>query len=107
MMVYGEPSAAEFLRQWLADKQDLILMTGSKSYTLCGAESFLSRYLESKRYCRMTTVGENARKEDVDAKVAEILDNVSAEERKGLAFIAVGGGRVERSVWRFQRPDRE
>lgn len=94
MMVYGEQSAAEFLRQWLADKQDIILMTGSKSYSLCGAESFLSRYLEPKRYCRMTTVGENARKEDVDAKVSDILANVSAEERAHLAFIAVGGGTV-------------
>jgi len=94
MMVYGEQSAAEFLRQWLADKQDIILLTGSKSYEKCGAEAFLSKYLESKRYSRMTTVGENARKEDVDAKVAAILSNVSPGERKNLAFIAVGGGTV-------------
>ena len=94
MMVYGEPGAAEFLRQWLADRRDIVLMTGSRSYGMCGAESFLSPRLGSKRYHRMTTVGENARKEDVDAKVAEILANVSAEERERLAFIAVGGGTV-------------
>lgn len=94
MMVYGEQSAAEFLRQWLADKSDIILMTGRRSYELCGAEAFLSRFLASKRYCRMTTAGENPRKEDVDTKVAAILSNVTAEEREHLAFIAVGGGTV-------------
>lgn len=94
MMVYGEQSAAEFIRQWLASKKDIILITGSKSYEKCGAESFLSPFLETKRYCRMTTIGENARKEDVDAKVATILTEVSLEERLHLAFIAVGGGTV-------------
>jgi len=94
MMVYGEESAAAFLRQWLADKSDVILMTGRASYERCGAESFFAPYLASKRYCRMTTVGENARKEDVDAKVAAILSNVSPEECQHLCFIAVGGGTV-------------
>lgn len=93
-MVYGEQSATEFLRQWFADRQDIILMTGRKSFEKCGAGAFLSRFLESKRYCRMTTVGENARKEDVDAKVAAIMSNVSSEERNDLAFVAVGGGTV-------------
>ena len=94
MMVYGEEAAAEFLRQWLADKSDVILMTGSTSYTKCGAEAFLSSFLAQKRYCRMTTVGENPRKEDVEAKSAVILTNVPAAERTRLAFIAVGGGTV-------------
>lgn len=94
MMIYGEEAAAEFLRQWLADKSDVILMTGSTSYTKCGAEAFLSPFLASKRYCRMTTAGENPRREDVEVKSAEILANVPAEERTRLAFIAVGGGTV-------------
>lgn len=94
MMVYGEEAAAVFLRQWLANKSDVILMTGRASYEKCGSEAFLSPFLSSLRYCRMTTAGENARKEDVDAKVAAILSNVTSEERRRLCFIAVGGGTV-------------
>lgn len=94
MMVYGEESAAAFLRQWLADKQDIILLTGRSSYEKCGAEAFLSKFLSVNRYYRMPTVGENARKEDVDAKIASIASNVSADERENLSYIAVGGGTV-------------
>lgn len=87
MMVYGEESAAEFLRQWLADKSVITLVTGRTSFSKCGAEDFLMPYLSGKKVVRLATVGENARAEDVEEKLLQIPAHVDA-------FIAVGGGTV-------------
>lgn len=94
MMVYGAEPSAAFLRQWLADKSSIVLMTGSRSYERCGAATFMSPLLSGKQVVHFTTVGENARKEDVETKVAAICADVPAAERSRLAFIAVGGGTV-------------
>ena len=87
MMVYGEESAAEFLRQWLADKNVIVLVTGRASFSKCGAEDLLTPYLAGKRVVHLTTVGENARTEDVEEKLRLLSSG-------GDAFIAVGGGTV-------------
>ena len=87
MMVYGETAAAEFLRQWLADKTSVVLVTGRASYALCGAEAVLAPHLEGKRVLHLTTVGENARAEDVEEKRRLLPQRVDA-------YIAVGGGTV-------------
>lgn len=87
MMVYGKESSAQFLRDWLADKSDLVLVTGRASYAACGADAFLSPFLAGKRVTHLTTVGENARKEDVDEKLAALPSKIDG-------FIAVGGGTV-------------
>jgi len=87
MMVYGSEAAAEFLRQWMADKHDIVLVTGRASYSASGAEQMLSPYLSGKRVLHLTTVGENARAEDVDDKLKLLPVKIDA-------FIAVGGGTV-------------
>lgn len=87
MMVYGEDASAEFLRQWLADKENLVLVTGRTSYEACGASDFLESFLRGKCVIHLRTVGENARVEDVDEKRAQLPTRIDA-------FIAVGGGTV-------------
>lgn len=87
MMVFGRGKAISFLSEWLKDKSDVVLVTGRASYSACGAEAFLVPFLKGKQVTHLTTVGENARKEDVDAKVALLPAKVDA-------FIAVGGGTV-------------
>lgn len=87
MMVYGKESSAQFLCDWLKDKTDFVLVTGRASYAACGADAFLSPFLAGKRVTHLTTVGENARKEDVDEKLAALPPKIDA-------FIAVGGGTV-------------
>lgn len=87
MMVYGEEAAATFLRQWLADKRSVVLVTGRSSYAASGAEAVLSPHLAGKRVLHLTTVGENARAEDVEEKRKRLPSQVDA-------FIAVGGGTV-------------
>lgn len=87
MMVYGKESSARFLADWLKDKIDLVLVTGRASYAACGAEAFLSPFFVGKNVTHLTTVGENARKEDVDEKLAALPPKIDA-------FIAVGGGTV-------------
>lgn len=87
MMVFGEESAAEFLRQWLADKNEIVLVTGRSSFSKCGAEGFLMPRLSGKHVVHLTTVGENARTEDVVEKLGSLPAKIDA-------FIAVGGGTV-------------
>ena len=86
-MTYGKDASAAALRDWLADKRSITLVTGRASYAACGAESFLSPFLSGKKVTHLTTIGENARTEDVDVKRGEIPAD-------GDAFIAVGGGTV-------------
>lgn len=87
MMVYGKDSAAEFLPEWVEDRTHIVLVTGRSSYEKCGAATFLSPHLSGKHVTHLTTVGENARKEDVEEKLAQMPGEVDA-------FIAVGGGTV-------------
>lgn len=87
MMVCGREAAAQFLSEWLKDKTDIVLVTGRASYAACGAEAFLSPFLVNKNVTHLTTVGENARKEDVDEKLAALPKKIDG-------FIAVGGGTV-------------
>lgn len=87
MMEYGEPCAMEFMRLWLTDKKNIVLVTGKTSYAKCGAEAFFAPLLAEKNVTHLTTVGENARKEDVDEKKAALPGQIDA-------FIAVGGGTV-------------
>lgn len=87
MMVYGEDAAAGFLRQWLVDKTNIVLITGRASFKACGAADFLEPYLIGKHVRHLTTVGENARAEDVDKKRTQLPDHVDA-------YIAAGGGTV-------------
>ena len=87
MMVHGETSAREFARRWLADKSDIVLVTGRSSYSACGAEAFFSPLLEGRRVTHLTTAGENARAEDVEEKRRCLPGKTDA-------YIAVGGGTV-------------
>lgn len=87
MMVYGKDSAAEFLLGWVEDLTHIVLVTGRSSYEKCGAKAFLEPLLASKQITRLTTVGENARKEDVEDKLSQMPEKVDA-------VIAVGGGTV-------------
>lgn len=87
MMVFGEAEARKFLSGWLAEKQDIVLVTGRSSYGACGAEAFFAPFLSGKRVMHLTTVGENARLEDV-------LEKRSALPAKVDGYIAVGGGTV-------------
>ena len=93
-VAYNHKNASRRLANWIADKRNLVLITGKSSYFKCGAGAFLSPYLEGKQVLHLTTVGENARKEDVDVKVSEIISEMPVEDRNLLAFIAVGGGTV-------------
>ena len=87
MMVLGKEDASEFLQAWLEDKSDIVLVSGRASYSACGAEEFFKPFLSAKSIAHFTTVGENARAEDVEAKRSELPKKVDA-------YIAVGGGTV-------------
>lgn len=83
----GADSAKEYLGGWLVDKNRIVLVTGRASYAKCGAEAFLAPFLAGKRVVHMTTVGENARAEDVEEKKLALPAKIDA-------FVAVGGGTV-------------
>ena len=87
MMVFGKESASKFLSTWLEGKSDIVLVTGRVSYLACGAAEFFGPCLAEKLIAQLTTVGENARAEDVEAKRCELPEKVDA-------YIAVGGGTV-------------
>ena len=87
MMVCGRDQSEGFLRDWLSGRQDIVLVTGRSSFAKCGAEGFFARFLQDKDITHLTTVGENARLEDVEEKRTQLLAQVDA-------FIAVGGGTV-------------
>ena len=86
-IAYNAKNARAFLSRWLADKHDIVLVTGRASYAACGAEAFFAPFLEGKRVTHMTTVGENARAEDIEGKRRSLPVKVDA-------YIAVGGGTV-------------
>ena len=81
-VAFNKKNSEAFLRTWLADKKDIVLVTGKTSYAKCGAEAFFAPLLAEKNVAHLTTVGENARKEDVDEKTAALPGQVDA-------FIAV------------------
>ncbi len=85
MMTFGKTASGSFLRSWLRDKADIVLVTGRASYALCGAEDFLSPFLKGRKVTHLMTVGENARAEDVEEKRTRLPRHVDA-------YIAVGGG---------------
>ena len=85
MMAYGKTDAAAFLADWMADKDDIALVTGRSSYAACGAEAFFAPFLRGKSVTHLVTVGENARAEDVADKRARLPERIGA-------YIAVGGG---------------
>ena len=87
MMVCGRDQSEGFLRDWLSGKQDIVLITGRSSFAKCGAKGFFAGFLQGKGVTHLTTVGENARLEDVEEKRAQLPAQVDA-------FIAVGGGTV-------------
>jgi len=87
MMVYGEAAARDFLSQWFSGKDAIVLLTGRSSYAACGARDFLEPFLSGRSVTRLTTIGENARAEDVEEKLRLLPDRVDA-------FVAVGGGTV-------------
>ncbi len=87
MMVFGNESASEFLQTWLEGKSDIVLITGRASYSVCGAAEFFAPFLGGKSVTHLTTVGENARAEDVEVKRRELPGKVGA-------YIAIGGGTV-------------
>lgn len=87
MMVYGKDSAVEFLHGWVEELTHIVLVTGRSSYEKCGAKAFFEPLLAGKRITYLTTVGENARKEDVEDKLSQMPAKIDA-------FIAVGGGTV-------------
>lgn len=87
MMTYGKESSLRFLASWLEGRHSVVLVTGRASYSVCGAESLLSPFLKEKRIVHLTTVGENARAEDVAEKKLQLPSLVDA-------YIAVGGGTV-------------
>ena len=85
MMIFGKEAASDFLASWLEGKRRIVLVTGRASYSACGAEVFISPFLAAKSVIHFTTVGENARAEDVDEKRSMLPPHVDA-------YIAVGGG---------------
>ena len=85
MMIFGKEAASDFLASWLEGKRRIVLVTGRASYSACGAEVFISPFLAAKSVMHFTTVGENARAEDVDEKRSMLPPHVDA-------YIAVGGG---------------
>lgn len=85
--VLGRENASPFLEKWLADKKTVVLVTGRSSYEKSGAAKFLSPYLADRDVVRLTTVGENARVEDVEGKRRLLPDQIDA-------YVAVGGGTV-------------
>ena len=84
-MIFGKEAASDFLASWLEGKRRIVLVTGRASYSACGAEVFISPFLAAKSVMHFTTVGENARAEDVDEKRSMLPPHVDA-------YIAVGGG---------------
>ena len=87
MMVCGRDQSERFLRDWLSGRQDIVLITGRSSFAKCGAECFFAEFLRGKIVTHLTTVGENARLEDIEEKRTRLPAQVDA-------FIAVGGGTV-------------
>ena len=87
MMVFGKETAQDFLAKWLEGKRDIVLVTGRSSYSACGAEALMSQCLAGKSVTHLKTVGENARAEDIEAKLRQIPQRIDA-------FVAVGGGTV-------------
>ena len=87
MMVCGRDRSEGFLRDWLFDKQGVVLVTGRSSFARCGAEEFFVGFLQGKDVTHLTTVGENARLEDVEEQRMQLPQQIDA-------FIAVGGGTV-------------
>ena len=85
--VYGRQAAGTFLRDWLSAKKSIVLVTGRSSFARCGAEEFFAGFLQGKDVTHLTTVGENARLEDVEEKRTRLPQQIDA-------FIAVGGGTV-------------
>lgn len=86
-IAYGAKNAKCFLGNWLVSKRDVVLVTGRASYARCGAAAFLAPFLEGKNVTHLTTIGENARAEDIEEKRMELPRNIDA-------YIAVGGGTV-------------
>lgn len=87
MMTFGKEASSDFLASWLKGKERIVLVTGRASYSACGAKVFLDPFLSGKSVTHLTTVGENARAEDVEAKRALLPAHVDA-------YVAVGGGTV-------------
>ncbi len=86
-MTFGRESATSCLHSWLEGKSNIVLLTGRTSYSACGAAELFAPVLAGKSVTHLTTVGENARAEDVEAKRRELPEKVDA-------YIAVGGGTV-------------
>ena len=87
MMVYGKKEAVSFLSSWMSDKHDIVLVTGSTSYTQCGAELFFAPFFAGKTIRHFRTTGENAKSEDIDEYKRQLPEKVDA-------FVAIGGGTV-------------
>ena len=85
MMTFGKDASARYLVPRLEGKRSIVLVTGRTSYAVCGAEAFLSPFLAQKNIVHLTTVGENARAEDVAEKKSQLPEHVDA-------YIAVWGG---------------
>lgn len=83
----GRENASCFLEKWLLGKKTVVLVTGRASYEKSGAAKFLSPYLVGRNVVYLTTVGENARAEDIEEKFRRLPDQIDA-------YIAVGGGTV-------------
>ncbi len=81
----GRKPGAAFLERWMAGKRSIVLVTGRASYARCGAEAFFAPFLAGMAVTHLTTVGENARAEDVEEKRGLLPEKVEA-------YIAVGGG---------------
>ena len=87
MMTFGKEASSDLLASWLKGKERIVLVTGRASYSACGAKAFLVPFLSGRSVAHFTTVGENARAEDVESKRAMLPMHVDA-------YIAVGGGTV-------------
>ena len=85
MTAYGERDSRTLLARWFADKRRIVLVTGASSYAACGAEAFLTPFLAGREVAHLTTGGENARTEDVEAMRARLPAVIDG-------FVAVGGG---------------
>ncbi|MBO6066971.1 MAG: iron-containing alcohol dehydrogenase, partial [Kiritimatiellae bacterium] len=75
------------MTEWLRDKNNIVLVTGRASFGACGAKAYLAPFLADKTVTHLTTVGENARAEDVDEKRKALPAKIDT-------YIAVGGGTV-------------
>lgn len=85
--IIGKEAGAGFLAEWLQGKDNIVLVTGRASFGACGAQAYLAPFLADKTVTHLTTVGENARAEDVDEKRKTLPAKIDA-------YIAVGGGTV-------------